>query len=239
MTPLESILSSLATMTREGVTGKQLEYQAENLMRIYQVEPAFLGYKPHGFKGNAYPSVMCVSINREVIHGIPDDRPFEDGDVIKLDIGIKEENGQFDDGATTVLIGKGSGVARRLLKATQEALEAGVRIAKAGNTTLDIAKAIEGVAKREEFDVIHGYGGHGIGTELHMEPFVPNEAAYHRDGETLVPDVPPVTLTKGMRLAIEPMFATKRGDTVIGSDGWLIKLAGGGLAAHFERTITV
>lgn len=230
MTTLESILETLATMTVAGATGKQLETMAVSLMRLYKVEPAFLGYKPSGFKGNEYPSVMCVSINGEVIHGIPDERPFEDGDVIKLDIGLKDADGQFDDGATTVLIGKGSGIARRLLKATKEALMAGVHMAKPGHTTNDVARAIEAVAKREEFAVIHGYGGHGIGTELHMLPFIPNE---------ITPDAPDVKLEKGMRIAIEPMFATKRGHTVIGSDGWLIRLAGGGLASHFEKTITV
>jgi methionyl aminopeptidase len=258
MTVLESILDILAAMTVEGATGKQLEAQAANLMKVFKVEPAFLGYKPNGFKGNAYPSVMCVSINEEVIHGIPDERPFEDGDVIKLDIGTKDTEGQYDDGATTILIGKGSGIARRLLKATQEALQAGIHMAKPGNTTHDIGKAIEAVAKREELAVIHGYGGHGIGTELHMEPFIPNEVTYHMekredwkpmghpdrpsnrsDYHAIVPDIAPVKLEKGMRIAIEPMFATKRGDTKIGSDGWLIRLAGGGLAAHFEKTITV
>ena len=161
---------------------------------------------------------MCVSINGEVIHGIPDDRPFEDGDVVKIDCGTKDAEGQFDDGATTVIVGRGSAAARRLVAATQKALEVGVAAAKPGSTTNDIAAAIEAVAKDYDVVVIHGYGGHGIGTELHMEPFVPNEVTYH---------------------TIEPMFATKRGFTEVAKNGWTIKIVGGGVAAHFERTVTI
>jgi len=258
MTTLESILETLTTMTVEGATGKQLEAQAVMLLRLCNCEPAFLGYQPKGFK-TPYPSVLCVSLNGEVIHGIPNDRKFEDGDVIKLDIGLKYADGQFDDGATTVIIGRGSSIARRLLKATQAALMAGIHAAKPGNTTHDIAAAVEAVAKQEELAVIHGYGGHGIGTDLHMEPFIPNEVTYHMEKQedwkpmghperphrsdyhamVEVPDNPPVKLERGMRIAIEPMFATKRGHTVVGSDGWVVRLVGGGLAAHFEKTITV
>ena len=170
-----------------------------------------------------------MSINGEVIHGIPDDRKFEDGDVVKIDCGIKEGD-QYDDGATTVIIGRGSAAARRLIKGTREALDAGIAAAKPGSTTNDIAFAIETTAKKYDLAVIHGYGGHGIGTELHMEPHVPNE---------ITPDNPSVELKEGMRIAIEPMFSTNRGDTFVDKNGWTIKIAGGGVAAHFERTVTI
>jgi methionyl aminopeptidase len=230
MTILETILDTLTSMTVEGATGLELEAQAANLMSVFNVEPAFLGYVSKNFD-KPYPNVMCVSLNGEVIHGIPDARTFQDGDVIKLDIGIKDKDGQFDDGATTVVIGRGSAAARRLVKANQAALEAALAVAKAGSTTNDIARAVEAVAKEYEVSVIHGFGGHGIGTELHMEPFIPNE---------IDPNVPEVVLEKGMRIAIEPMFSTsKHGYTEVAKDGWTIKLVGGGLAAHFERTITI
>lgn len=229
MTILETILATLTSTCTVGTTGLQLDQIAGLLLDLNECEPAFLGYVSKGFKG-PYPARICVSLNGEVIHGIPDERKFQEGDVVKLDIGLKDKDGQFDDGATTFIIGKGSSVARRLLVATQEALAEGIAAAKPGNTTNDIAAAIERIALREDFSVVHGYGGHGIGTELHMEPFIPNEVTN---------DMPVVVLEKGMRIAIEPMFATKKGFTEIASDGWTIKLTGGGVAAHFEKTITI
>jgi len=182
--------------------------------------------------------VLCTSINGEVIHGIPSDRKLEDGDVLKLDCGIKAQDGQYDDGATTVLVGDCSAVARRLVKSTKEALEAGIKVAKAGNTNHDIAKAIEAVAKRDGFAVIHGYGGHGIGTELHMPPHIPNEMVYGADGKTPLDEC--VKLTSGMRIAIEPMLcSSKHGFTKVAADGWTVKLIGGGIATHFERTVEI
>ena len=243
MTILGEILDNLASRVIEGATGNDLERYAELLMQIHEVEPAFRGYQPKGFTG-AYPNILCVSINGEVIHGIPDDRKFEDGDVVKIDCGIKgRSHGQFDDGATTVIVGRGSAAARRLVKATREALEAAVALAKPGVTTNDLGAAIEAVAKQYEVTVIHGYGGHGIGTELHMDPFIPNEVTYHEEkqegnsGVFKVPDIPPVELVKGQRIAIEPMFSTNRGETYIDKNGWTVKIRGGGIAAHFERTV--
>jgi len=198
-----------------------LNAQAEGFLRLSGCEPAFLGYR-------GFPAVLCVSINGEVIHGIPDGRKFEDRDVVKLDLGLMDADGQYDDGAVTVIVGRGSNVARRLVKSAREALDAGCAAAKAGSTTHDIGRAIEAVAKRDGFSVIEGYGGHGIGRELHMEPSVPNCVT----GD-------PVVLVAGQRLAIEPMFSSKRGAVVVGKNGWTVKLAGGGIAAHFERTVTV
>ncbi len=236
-TILETILNTVAVMTVEGVQTKALDEAAAALIRTLKVEPAFLGYIPDGSAVKGYPNVLCVSINGEVIHGIPGDRKIEDGDVVKLDCGIKLPDGQYDDGAVTVLIGDCSSVARRLVKCTKQALEAGVAVAKAGNTNHDIAKAIEAVVTREGFAVIHGYGGHGISTVLHDQPHIPNEMVYKDDGKTPVDE--PVVLTSGMRLAIEPMVSSKRGFVTTASDGWTVKLIGGGVAAHFERTIKV
>jgi methionyl aminopeptidase len=227
MTILREIIDNLASRVIEGATGNDLERYAELLMQIHEVEPAFKGYQPKGFSG-AYPNILCVSINGEVIHGLPDDRKFEDGDVVKIDCGTKDRShGQYDDGATTVIVGRGSAAARRLVKGTREALEAAVALAKPGVTTDDLAAAIEAVAKRYELAVIHGYGGHGIGTELHMEPFIPNE---------VVEGVPSVELVAGQRIAIEPMLSTNKGITQVAANGWTVKLIGGGIAAHFERT---
>lgn len=236
---LNSILNTLALMVKPGVTTKFLDEQAERLCTIHNVKPAFKGYDFNGKAATPFPAVICVSLNDEVIHGFPSDRKIQEGDVVKLDMGI-EKDGQFDDGATTVLAGywnekegrlEGtSATARKLVAATKEALEAGVAQAKVGKTTHDIAAAIEAVAKKYDLHVIHGYGGHGIGEQLHMEPHIPNEVAGA---------APPVELTAGMRIAIEPMFGTNHGFTQIAKDGWTIKLRNGGLAAHFEQTVTV
>jgi methionyl aminopeptidase len=239
--PLQKILESLSAMVAPGVTTKQIDNMAAFLCREHNVTPAFLGYKPPNFGGkDGFPATCCVSINDEVIHGIPsEERKIGLGDVVKIDLGT-EKDGQFDDGATTVLCTEwnekekrpegASAVARKLVKATQEALEAGVKQAHAGKTTHDIAAAIEEVAKKYDLHVIHGYGGHGIGEQLHMEPHIPNEVAGSAG---------PVALEAGKRIAIEPMFGTNHGMTYVAPDGWTIKLRNGGLAAHFERTVTV
>lgn len=238
MTKLEAIIQTLAAAVKPGITTRSLDDMAVTLLTEQKLTAAFKDYRPSNFgKEEGYPASICVSIDNEVIHGIPGDRKIEEGQVVKIDVGTRESvvgpDGSllnyFDDGATTVLVGRCSAVARRLVKATKEALDAGIAQAIAGNTTYDIARAIEAVAKEYEFHVVHGYGGHGIGTELHMEPHVPNED----DG------APGVTLLPGQRLAIEPMFGTNHGFTEVAKDGWAVKLQRGGLASHFEKTITV
>jgi methionyl aminopeptidase len=238
--PLQSILENLALVVHPGVSTMELEVAAAAMLRLHKVEPAFLGYKPEGAPG-PYPNVLCVSINNEVIHGIPDaNRKIEDGDVVSLDLGLKKLTDQpltgggleklnpweFDDGALTVICGNGSSVARRLLVATKAALEAGVIAAKPGKTTHDIGRAIASVASHFNFGIVKGYGGHGIGHALHLPPHIPNEPL----GEPLV-------LEAGKRYAIEPMFSSKKGDVHTEKNGWTVKLNGGGIAAHFERTI--
>lgn len=235
--PLQKMIDALAAFVLPGVPTQFIENHAKELCNLYDVKPAFLGYKLPTSKGEGFPAHCCVSINDEVIHGIPSERTIQLGDVVKIDMGI-ERDGQFDDGATTVLCatvdkdGKLEGTsstARKLVKATKEALDAGVHQAKAGKTTHDIAAAIEAVAKKYDLHVIHGYGGHGIGTELHMEPHVPNEVAG---------SAAPVELKSGMRIAIEPMFNTNSGFTHIADDGWTVK-SRSGLSAHFERTVII
>ena len=237
-TKLEAIIDHLAAAVKPGITTKSLDEMAEALCRLRGVTPAFKGYKPPNFgKEEGYPASICVSIDNEVIHGIPRDRKIEEGTVVKIDFGTLEQVtdaeghavNYYDDGATTVLVGHCSAVARKLVKATKEALEAGVAKAVAGNTTHDIAKAIEAVAKEYEVYVVHGYGGHGIGENLHQEPHIANEL----DGS------PATTLIVGQRIAIEPMFASNHGFTYVDKDGWTVKLHRGGLAAHFERTVEI
>lgn len=234
--PLQSILEMLAILAVEGQTGKALDALALSLIKNRGCEPAFLDYRPDGRDlKDSYPATLCVSINNEVIHGIPDDRKFQWGDVVSLDLGLKmpakTEGGldywEYDDGATTIIVGEraGSATARRLVKATKEALDAGCAAAKPGGRVFDISRVIKDVADREGFAVVYGYGGHGIGAQLHMKPFIPNEP-FGEDAE----------LVAGTRIAIEPMFATNKGHTFIAKNGWTVKVSTG-LAAHFERTI--
>lgn len=236
--PLQDILRSLASCTTAGVNTKFLDDQAERLCSLYGVRAAFKGYAAPGHK-TPFPASLCVSVNSEVIHGIPGDYVIQEGDVVKLDMGI-EKDGEYDDGALTVLVGTldprtgrllgCTASARKLVQATAEALEAGCAVAKAGRTTHDIARAIEAVAKKHDLHVVHGYGGHGIGSEIHMAPSVPNE---------IEPDSKPEVLKAGTRIAIEPMFSTNHGHTFVAKDTWTVKLHNGGLAAHFERTVEI
>lgn len=232
MTPLQEILAQLRQYTYVGQKTSRLADEAADMIRAVGAEPAFLNYQPSSGKGPLFPSVLCVSINNEVIHGIPGERQIVEGDVVKLDLGLIKD-GQYDDGATTVLVGDCSSAARRLVQSTQEALAAALSEARAGKTTHDIARVVQAVAQKYDVYVIHGYGGHGIGEKLHMPPHVPNEI-----GRLINPRA--VKLKPGMRLAIEPMFAIPHGHTYVSNDGWTVKLEGhGGLAAHFEETITI
>jgi methionyl aminopeptidase len=238
--PLQQILETLASMVRIGMTTLELDNMADLLLRAHKVDSAFRGYgEERDERGSSmragFPNVSCISVNNEVIHGIPSDYKIQDGDVVKIDLGLRttyDEDGYiknfYDDGATTVIAGNGSSMARRLVKATREALEKGITQAKAGHTTHDIARAVASVAIREGFGIIKGYGGHGIGTQLHMEPHVPNEVLG-----------PAVKLESGQRICIEPMFCTKKGFVETASNGWTVKLVGGGVAAHFEKSVLI
>ena len=236
---LESVLNTLGSSVREGMTTMDIEKGAVSLLNLLELEPVFKGYQPEGHD-KPYEFVSCVSVNNEVIHGLPSDRRIEEGDVVKVDIGFKKD-GLIYDGATTVLVGQRdeknpeivygvSAAARKLVKATREALEAGIAAAKAGKTNLTITEAIEAVAKKYDLNVVKGYGGHGVGEKLHQEPFIANRAADAK-GE-------PFKLESGMRIAIEPMFCTARADSFVTANGWTVKVPAG-LAAHFERTITI
>lgn len=235
---LEKILEALGEVVVEGTSGSSLEMAAKKLLDEFGVDAVFPGQKPEGHT-DGYPNILCVSVNNEVIHGIPNDVPFQEGDVVSIDCGIRE-NGLIYDGAITVLVGQRdsegrvrgcSATARKLVKATQEALEAGIRAAKVGNTNWSITEAIEEVVKKYDFNIVEGYGGHGITVEsLHAEPFIANRAADNK-GKA-------VPLTSGMRIAIEPMVSTNSGATYVDKNGWTVKVKTG-LAAHFEKTIII
>ncbi len=220
---LAKILRKLAEEVKPGITTNHLEKLARELVLSYGVKPSFLGY-------DGYPAVLCTSVNEEIVHGVPSEKKvLNNGDVLKLDMGIYF-NGFHTDSATTVIVGNDSDIKKKeLLKVTREALEIGIRQAKPGNTTGDIGAAIQEYVRKNGFEVIHDLVGHGIGEELHEWPQVPNFGK-RGGGDNLEP---------GMVIAIEPMVVTGKKRTRIGKDGFSYITADRGLAAHFEHTVAI
>lgn len=187
-------------------------------------KPAFYG---EGGKKNPFPASICISVNNEVIHGIPSKRKIADGDLVSLDCGIILD-GYISDQAVTLEAGKVSPEARRLNAVTRECLYAGIGAAKAGNRLLMIARAVQGHALEAGFGVVHQFCGHGVGLSLHEDPQVAN-----------IPHGPNPRLGGGMVLAIEPMINAGTGDVEILEDGWTVVTADGGLSAHWEHTVAI
>jgi methionyl aminopeptidase len=218
--------NTLALMHREakaGMSTLELDAIAEEFIRSHPgATPAFKGL--YGFPGS-----LCTSINDEIVHGIPSKkRVLQDGDVISIDTGVKLE-GLYSDSATTVEIGEVDAVSRRLLEVTQTALEAGIAATVVGNHIGDIGAAIQGVVERAGFSVVRDLVGHGIGTQFHEEPQVPNFGKPKRR-EKLVP---------GLTIAIEPMVNVGTYRTRQLPDKWTIATADGSRSAHFEHTVAV
>ena len=207
---------------RPGVSTKELDTVIRNYIEKCGAKPSFLGY--HGFPGSA-----CISINDEVIHGIPSkSRILEEGDIVKIDVGAFYK-GFHGDSARTIPVGKVSKEAETLIKATRESFFAGVAAAKAGNRIGDVGHEIEACVKNYGYSVVRRYIGHGVGRELHEQPDVPNYGTPGRG----------VRLCNGMTLAIEPMVNVGTCEVVEMNDGWTVKTADGSLSAHYENTIAL
>ena len=220
------ILRLLKGMIRPDITTKELDQFAEEFIRSQGAEPAFKGYGTD--KKNLFPATLCISIDDEVVHGIPSNRKLQEGEIIAIDVGVKKKN-YFGDGAWTYAVGKISDDKAKLLRATEQALEVGIKQARAGNHVHDISAAVQSFVEKQGFSVVRDLVGHGVGQKLHEEPAIPNF------GE---PRTGPL-LQKGMTLAIEPMvnFGTYR--VRIDSDGWTVRTADGLPSAHFEHTVLV
>jgi methionyl aminopeptidase len=226
---LAAILHALAATAKPGVSGLELDALAQQLIKQGGDEAAFLNYQPEGAP-TPYPNALCVSVNNEVVHGIPNNKPLQLGDVASLDLGLKHE-GLYTDMAVTLVVGGNEArpKAAELIRATQAALAAGVAVAKAGGYIGDIGAAINKAAKKGGYGLVTELGGHGVGYAVHEEPMIPNRAKVG-EGELLQP---------GMVLAIEPMLTLGRGAVKFMPDGYLVKTADGSLAAHCEQTILV
>ena len=202
-----------------GISTKELDNIAYNIIKSERAVPTFLGY--HGFPGS-----ICASINEQVVHGIPNENiKVKEGDIISIDVGATFA-GMVGDGAWTYPVGKVSEDIQRLLKSTEEALFAGISQMRAGNVLEDISGAIEDVANREKLGIVRQYGGHGVGHEMHEDPFLYN---YRVGDRTLI--------KPNTAIAIEPMLNLGCDEVVVAADEWTVSTADGKPSAHFEHTV--
>lgn len=204
-----------------GISTKELDSIAHDIIRKERAIPTFLGY--HGFPGS-----ICASINEQVVHGIPhEDVKVKEGDIISIDVGATYA-GMVGDGAWTYPVGNVSAEVQHLLKTTEEALFAGINQMRAGNVLDDVSGAIESVAKREKLGIVRQYGGHGVGHQMHEDPFLFN---YKVGDKTL--------LKQGMAIAIEPMLNLGVDEVEVADDEWTVSTVDKKPSAHFEHTVLV
>lgn len=223
------ILQALKAMVKPGVSSEDLETEACRLISEGGDTSAFLGYKPQGAK-TPFPAVLCISVNDEVVHGIPNviEKIFKDGDIVTIDLGLVR-GGLITDSAITVAVGSVSPELAKLLEVTEKALQAGIKSAKGGKRIGDISMAIERVGIAGGVGIVEELAGHGVGYDVHEDPFVPNYGEAGK-GEILKP---------GMVLAIEPIFNLGSRHVYIDKDGWTYKTKDGLPSAHFEHTIVI
>ena len=219
---VREVLELVRSRVKPGVTTFDLETAAEGRLKALGVKAAFKGY--HGF-----PCVLCTSVNGEVVHGIPNrKRLLYRGDIVSVDFGVVLD-GYYGDAAITVPVGDVGPEAARLLKVTEESLAAGVAVVRPGATLGDIGAAVQEVVEREGFSVVRDFVGHGIGSQMHEDPQIPN---YGVRGQGM-------KLKAGMVLAIEPMVNAGRPEVKVLEDGWTAVTRDGSLSAHFEHTVAV
>jgi methionyl aminopeptidase len=220
------ILDAVEAKVRPGVSTLELDALAEEMTRARGAKPAFKGYV---VGGRTFPASICISINDEVVHGIPSKgRVLRDGDIVGLDYGVSYE-GYFGDSARTVPVGTVADEARRLMEVTAASLKAGIDAIKAGGHIADISGAIQDVAEQAGYSLVREFVGHGIGRKLHEDPQVPNYRTGNRG----------VRLQEGLVLAIEPMVNAGRPEVYVKDDGWTAATRDGRLSAHFEHSVAV
>jgi methionyl aminopeptidase len=214
-------LDALEAAAVPGITTKEMDRIAREHIERAGARPAFLGYR-------GYPATLCISVNEEVVHGIPGPRKLAEGDIVGLDLGCIVD-GFFGDGARTVAVGRVSDEAARLMKATRDALMAGIGVCQPGKRVGDIGHAVQTLAESRGYSVVREFVGHGIGTSLHEEPQVPN---YGPPGRL-------ERLVAGMCLAIEPMVNAGGPEVEVLPDGWTAVTRDRSLSAHFELSVAI
>jgi methionyl aminopeptidase len=219
------VLHALKGRVAPGVTTLELDSLAEEITLKKNAIPAFKGYS---VAGRIFPRCLCVSINEEIVHGIPSNRPLREGDIVGLDYGVIYD-GFYGDSAVTIGVGKVSEEAARLMAVTEQALYKGIEQLHAGKRLGDLGFAIQQTAEGAGYSVVRAFVGHGIGKKLHEEPPVPNYGEPDRG----------VRLKEGMVVAIEPMVNAGGYEVEIKEDGWTAVTKDGSLAAHFEHSVAV
>ena len=225
------VLALIESELKPGVSTGHLDRLAERHIREAGATPSFKGYlggRRYGKGPHAFPASTCISIDSEVVHGIPGERTIREGSLVSVDVGAILD-GWHGDGARTFVVGDVPDEARQLVDATQLAMMAGIGAATPGARVGDISAAVEDVGRAGGYGIVRPFVGHGIGTEMHQEPQVPNYRTGSRGAE----------LQPGVCLAIEPMFTLGSGDVHVERDGWTVATSDGALAAHFEHTIAV
>ena len=215
------VLRRLSVMVEPGITTRELDFEAERMIREAGAYPTFKGY--HG-----YPASICASINDEVVHGIPGNRKLREGDIIGIDCGATYQ-GYVGDSAVTVAVGQVNKDVVRLMEATRESLYKAIEKCRVGNRLGDVCNAVQAHVEPLGYSIVRNYCGHGIGRAMHEEPQVPN---YGRPGTGPV-------LREGLVLAIEPMVNLGRHETKVLSDGWTVITLDGRPSAHFEHTVAI
>ena len=223
------ILQKLASMVGEGVSTQDLEVTAEKMMQDAGARPAFKGYYTQS-AGSKYPYVLCTSVNDEIVHGMPSaKRVLRKGDIVSIDTGV-QLNGYYGDSAITLPIGEINDSVKRLLEVTRESLELAIDKVRPGNRLFDVCGTIEKHVLSNDFSIVREFVGHGIGTQMHEEPQVPNYVDRKNENPRL---------KEGMVLAIEPMVNLGKADMKMRSDRWTAVTKDGSPSAHFEHTVAV
>ena len=212
---------AIRKLIQPGIASEELDHVAEKIVQDHGAMPAFKGY--HG-----YPATTCISINEQVVHGIPGNRKLEEGDIVSVDIGAKF-HGYYGDQAFTFAVGEISLELKSLMKVSQEALQRGIEAARGGGRLADICGAVQNWVESNGFSIVRQFVGHGIGRELHEDPAVPNYLPVERNPR----------LRKGMVLAIEPMVNLGGPDVVVADDGWTASASDRMPSAHFEHVIAI
>jgi methionyl aminopeptidase len=215
------VLERLKTLVVPGVTTDELDGISEEIILSKGAVPAFKGYR-------GYPKTLCVSINEEVVHGIPNKRKLKEGDIVSIDVGTNL-HGYFGDAAITLPVGEVHPEAKRLLEVTEKALSIGIGMAKVGNRLFDISHAVQAWVESNGFSVVRDFVGHGIGKSLHEDPQIPNFGSPNQGPR----------LEKGMIFALEPMVNEGTYEVRVLDDGWTVVTADGKPSAHFEHTIAI
>lgn len=225
---LAQIVDATAKQVKPGVSGADLNDFAANMMADLGVKSSFLNYRPSGAK-TPFPASICVSINDEIVHGIPtESKKIKDGDIVKIDAGIVCD-GFFTDHAVTVVVGEVPKEIRELVNRTKEALNAGIKQCRIGNHIGDIGAAIEKLAEKSGITVVNDLTGHGVGFAVHEDPFVPNSGQFG----------PMELIEEGLVIAIEPMFTLGDPHIIVARDGHTYKTRDGSIATQFEHTVAV